>query len=40
MNDWSIILFSLGMIILFVLPFFIISSVKDRQEDHRRQKEK
>jgi hypothetical protein len=38
MDNVSMILISLGMIALFVGPFFIISTIKDRKETRRKQK--
>jgi hypothetical protein len=38
MDNVSMILISLGMIALFVGPFFIISAIKDRKETRRKQK--
>ena len=38
MDNLSMILLSLGMIALFVGPFFIISAIKDRKEARRKQK--
>ena len=40
MNDWSIILFSASMIILFILPFLIITATKDRKKARHRQKKR
>ena len=39
MNDLSMILLALGMVILFMGPFFIISGIKDRKEAQRKQEE-
>ena len=36
MNDWSIFLFSASMIILFILPFLIITATKDRKKSHHK----
>lgn len=39
MNDLSMILLALGMVALFMGPFFIISAIKDRKEAQRKQEE-
>lgn len=39
MNDLSMILLALGMVVLFMGPFFIISAIKDRKEAQRKQEE-
>jgi hypothetical protein len=36
MDNWWIILVSAGMIMLFIGPFFIFSSVKDRKRARRK----
>ncbi len=38
MNNLSIILVSVGMLCLFLVPFFMISH--DRKEEHRKQEDK
>lgn len=39
MNDLSMILLALGMVVLFMGPFFIISAIKDRKEAQHKQEE-
>ena len=39
MTDLSMILLALGMVVLFMGPFFIISAIKDRKEAQRKQEE-
>ncbi len=39
MNDLSMILLALGMVVLFMGPFLIISVIKDRKEAQRKQEE-
>ena len=39
MNDLSMILLALGMVVLFMGPFFVISAIKDRKEAQRKQEE-
>ena len=39
MNDLSMILLALGMVVLFMGPFFIISAIKDRKEEQQKQEE-
>ena len=39
MTDLSMILLALGMVILFMGPFFIISAIKDRKEEQQKQEE-
>ena len=40
MTNTSMILVSLGMIVLFLGPFIIMGAIKDRKKTHRKQKEK
>ena len=40
MTNSSMILLSLGMILLFLGPFVIIGAIKDRKKARRKQKEK
>ena len=39
MTDLSMILLALGMVVLFMGPFFIISAIKDRKEEQKKQEE-
>ena len=39
MDDWKMILLALGMVVLFMGPFYIISAIKDRKEDQQKQEE-
>ena len=39
MTDLSMILLALGMVVLFMGPFFIISAIKDRKEAKQKQEE-
>ena len=39
MTDLSMILLALGMVVLFMGPFFVISAIKDRKETQRQQEE-
>ena len=39
MTDFSMILRALGMVVLFMGPFFIISAIKDRKEEQQKQEE-
>ena len=39
MTDLSMILLALGMVVIFMGPFFIISAIKDRKEAQRKQQE-
>ena len=39
MTDLSMILLALGMVVLFMGPFFVISAIKDRKEAQRKQEE-
>lgn len=39
MDDWKMILLALGMVVLFMGPFYIISAIKDRKEAQRKQEE-
>lgn len=39
MTDLSMILLALGMVVLFMGPFFIISAIKDRKEEQQKQEE-
>lgn len=38
MTNTSMILVSLGMIVLFLGPFIIMGAIKDRKKAHRKQK--
>ena len=40
MNDLSMILLALGMVAVFMGPFFIISAIKDRKEAQQKEEEK
>jgi hypothetical protein len=40
MTNTSMILVSLGMIVLFLGPFIIMGAIKDRKKVRRKQKEK
>ena len=39
MTDLTMILLSLGMVAIFMGPFFVISAIKDRKEAQRKQEE-
>jgi Sec-independent protein secretion pathway component TatC len=39
MTDLSMILLALGMVVLFMGPFFIISAIKDRKEAQRKEEQ-
>ena len=39
MTDLSMILLALGMVALFMGPFFIISAIKDRKEAQRKEEQ-
>ena len=39
MTDLSMILLALGMVVLFMGPFFVISAIKDRKEEQQKQEE-
>ena len=39
MTDLSMILLALGMVVLFMGLFFVISAIKDRKEAQRKQEE-
>ena len=39
MTDLTMILLALGMVAIFMGPFFIISAIKDRKEAKQKQKE-
>lgn len=39
MEDWKMILLALGMVVLFMGPFYIISAIKDRKEAKQKQEE-
>ena len=39
MTDLTMILLALGMVAIFMGPFFIISAVKDRKEAKQKQEE-
>jgi hypothetical protein len=36
MDNWMVILISVGMILLFIGPFVVLSSVKGRRRVHRK----
>jgi hypothetical protein len=38
MDNWLMILVSVGMIMLFIGPFVIVSAIKKREEKQRKQK--
>ena len=38
MDNWLMILVSVGMITLFIGPFVIVSVIKEREEKQRKQK--
>ena len=39
MDDITMILLALGMVAVFMGPFFIISAIKDRKEEQQKQEE-
>ena len=39
MDDISMIFLALGMVVLFMGPFFLISAIKDRKEAKQKQEE-
>ena len=39
MTDLSMILLALGMVAVFMGPFFIISAIKDRKEEQRKEEQ-
>jgi heme/copper-type cytochrome/quinol oxidase subunit 2 len=39
MEDISLLFLAVGMIVVFVGPFFVISAIKDRKEAQRKQEE-
>ena len=39
MTDLSMILLALGMVVLFMGPFFVISAIKDRKEAQQKLEE-
>jgi Sec-independent protein secretion pathway component TatC len=39
MTDLSMIILALGMVVLFMGPFFIISAIKDRKEAQQKLEE-
>ena len=39
MTDLSMILLALGMVAVFMGPFFIISAIKDRKEAQRKEEQ-
>ena len=39
MTDLTMILLALGMVAVFMGPFFVISAIKDRKETQRKQEE-
>ena len=40
MDDITMILLALGMVAIFMGPFFVISAIKDRKEAKQKQEEK
>ncbi len=40
MNDFTMILLSLGLVAIFMGPFFVISAIKDKREAKRKEEEK
>jgi len=40
MDDISMIFLALGMVVLFMGPFFVISAIKDRKEAKQKEQEK
>ena len=39
MEDISLLFLAVGMIVVFVGPFFVISAIKDRKEAQQKQEE-
>lgn len=39
MKDISLLFLAIGMIVVFVGPFFVISAIKDRKEAQQKQEE-
>jgi hypothetical protein len=39
MEDMSLLFLAIGMIVVFVGPFFVISAIKDRKEAQQKQEE-
>jgi len=39
MEDISLLFLAIGMIVVFVGPFFVISAIKDRKEAQQKQEE-
>ena len=39
MSDLTMILLALGMLVVFMGPFFVISAIKDRKEAKQKQEE-
>lgn len=39
MEDMKMILLALGMVAVFMGPFFVISAIKDRKESQQKQEE-
>ena len=39
MTDLTMILLALGMVVVFVGPFFVITAIKDRKEAQQKQEE-
>ena len=39
MTDLSMILLALGMVVVFMGPFFVISAIKDRKEAQRKEEQ-
>ena len=39
MEDISLLFLTVGMIVVFVGPFFVISAIKDRKEAQQKQEE-
>lgn len=40
MNDFTMILLSLGLVAIFMGPFFVISAIKDKREAKQKEEEK
>ena len=39
MEDITLLFLAIGMIVVFVAPFFVISAIKDRREAQQKQEE-
>jgi hypothetical protein len=40
MNDFTMILLSLGLVAIFMGPFFVISAIKDKRKAKREEEDK